>query len=514
MQRLGLDRLITRRDFIQGSLVSAALAGWSSALRSAPPGSPDAPGYYPPTLTGLRGSHAGSFEVAHALRDGRRWDSARQTDELYDLIVVGGGISGLAVAYFYRERVSRSSRILILENHDDFGGHARRNEFDLGGRMQLMNGGTWSIESPGPYSAVADGLVRKLGIDIATLAKTTQDNDFYASRGLHSAVFFDRETFGADKLVVRDEKRPWKEFLAHAPLTDAVRRDIERLEEGNVDYLPGLSSDEKKARLSAISFREYLTKIARSDPDVCAFYQARTHGLWCVGIEAISALDCWTIGLPGFQGLELRPGSIPRMGYTAAGLADLGWSEVVHFPDGNATIARALVRELIPAAAPAGDLAQLITVRFDYGKLDRPDAAVRLRLNSTATHVKNIDTKSTPEVDVTYVRSGTAFRARARHCVLACWNAVIPYLCPELPTEAENRTCEPREGPPGLHECRVAQLGAIREARHPRSACAGKLLLFGRLERGRAVRRVLELAQPRRAGPDPAHPDALRPGAH
>ena len=50
--------------------------------------------------------------------------------EEFDLVVVGGGISGLAAAYFYRQ-ARPNARILILDNHDDFGGHAKRNEFHV-----------------------------------------------------------------------------------------------------------------------------------------------------------------------------------------------------------------------------------------------------------------------------------------------------------------------------------------------------------------------------------------------
>ena len=141
---------------------------------------------------------------AHALRDGTFWDTAgtpQDTGETYDLIVVGGGISGLAAAHFYRKTAGAKARILILDNHDDFGGHAKRNEFRVGNAFRLGFGGTYSIESPAPYSPVARGVIEELGIDVASYPKY-HDANLYRSFGLGSKIFFDKETFGVDRLVV------------------------------------------------------------------------------------------------------------------------------------------------------------------------------------------------------------------------------------------------------------------------------------------------------------------------
>ncbi|MBS0395678.1 MAG: NAD(P)-binding protein [Proteobacteria bacterium] len=436
---LGLDRAITRRDFVHGVAAGgAALLGgawpWSGARAEAlPPGAQDLPGYYPPRLTGLRGSHAGAFEAAHALRDGTQMPPARDSAEDYDLVVVGGGISGLAAAHFYRER-RPAARVLVLDNHDDFGGHAKRNEFELDGRLHLMNGGTLLIDSPRPYSAVPAGLLRALGIDADALAKSIQHPEFYQQAGLEAGVFFDREHFGADHLAVGYRSRPWKAFLAHAPLSAAAKRDLVRIEEGGVDPLPGLSSDDKKRRLMKISYRAYLAEVMRAHPAVVELYSGRTRGEWGVGGDAVSALDAWGIGLPGFEGLGLAPGSIDGMGFTPAGYADTGGSVRLHFPDGNATIARALVRRLVPAAVPGTTIEDLVTARVDYARLDRPGEPVRLRLSSTAIAVRHEGPADGAErAVVTYVRDGAAYTVRARDCVLACYNCIIPYLVPELP---------------------------------------------------------------------------------
>src|SRR5262249_20666438 len=212
---------------------------------------------YPPSLTGLRGSHPGSFELAHELRHGDLPLQALRSAEIYDLVIVGGGISGLAAAYFYRER-KPSARILVLDNHDDFGGHAKRNEFELGGRKELINGGTLGIDSPRPYSVIAAGLLRKLGVDPVALDANCTKKSFYGSIGLGRGIFFDRETFGSDKLVVGVGTVAWAELLADAPLTPRVRTDIARLYEAKIDYMPGLSREQTKDLLASMTSRAFL----------------------------------------------------------------------------------------------------------------------------------------------------------------------------------------------------------------------------------------------------------------
>ena len=432
---------VSRRDFLEGvalgvgaSLAPLALEGCELvAGEGARTAEQDLPGYYPPALTGLRGSHAGSFEPMHALRDGGVPPVSTETGEVYDLVVVGGGISGLTAALLYRDH-QPDARILVLENHDDFGGHAKRNEFWLDGRMQLMNGGTYSIESPRPYSVVANGVLERLGIHAEELATRILKPGFYNSLDMVEGVFLDRETFGDDHLVRREKGAPVARALAGAPLSARARREIAQLEDGPPDYLPALAPAAKKAHLETLSYRDFLIKVVGTDPSVARYYQQRTHGLWGVGVEAVSALEGWATGLPGFGGMKLPPGSLPTMGETAAGFADTGGSVDVHLPDGGATIARALVRALVPDALPGTSLEDLVTCHADYSRLDRGGAPTRIRLSSIVTRVANVaGGGDAGAVRIEYQRAGCVHAVHARHAVLACWNAVIPHICPELP---------------------------------------------------------------------------------
>jgi len=451
-RELGMHRNITRRDFLNGMAVGAGgllasprlqgLLAVQTPLTSAQ----DQPGYYPPTRTGMRGSHPGAFELAHALRDGTFWEKAGkpvETGEEFDLIVVGGGISGLAAAYFYRKQAGPSSRVLILDNHDDFGGHAKRNEFHLNGRMRLTNGGTVAIESPFPYSKEARGLISELGIDPPVFQKRYADNHVYD--GLGFGYFFDKETFGTERLVTnapggsygrQGGSGKWVEFLARTPLSAPAQQDIARIQEAKVDYMEGVLQAEKKVRLSKMSYKDFLLNVVKAHPDVIPFYQTRTHGLYGIGIDAVPALDCWAIHFPGFQGLGLDRVPSKGLSFTALGEVTPREEYHFHFPDGNASIARMLVRSLVPGLAAGNTPEDMVTAKMDYARLDHADSPVRVRLNSTVVLVRNVgDSASAKQVEVVYGRDQKAYSVRGKGAVLACWNMVIPYLCPDLPAE-------------------------------------------------------------------------------
>jgi spermidine dehydrogenase len=452
---LGMHRRITRRDFLNGMAVGAGsvLANpWIGGLLSAQTltaSAQDRRGYYPPILNGMRGSHPGAFEVAHSLRDGTFWEKAGkpvETGEEYDLVVVGGGIGGLAAAYFYRKQAGPSVRILILDNHDDFGGHAKRDEFHIGGRMLLTNGGTVSIESPFPYSKEARGLLAELGIDPPALQKK-YEND-HASSGLGFGYFFSKETFGTERLVTnapggfygrQGASSKWAEFLARTPLSAQAQQDIVRIQEAKIDYMEGVPQEQKKSRLCKMSYKDFLLNVVKAHPDVIAFYQSRTHGLYGIGIDAVPALDCWAIHFPGFQGMDLD--RVPSKGLTFTALGEVTPQEEFHFhfPDGNASIARMLVRSLVPGSAPGNAAEDIVTASMDYGRLDHVDSAVRIRLNSTAVLARHVgDSASAKQVEVVYGRDQKAYSVRGKAAVLACWNMVIPYLCPDLPAEQKD----------------------------------------------------------------------------
>jgi spermidine dehydrogenase len=424
---LGMDRDITRRDFIHdlslaglGLVLPAGLAAHAAGNGSAP-----AAGDYPPVRTGLRGSHPGAFEVGHALaREGKAFPAPADLDETYDLVVVGGGISGLATAYYYRKRYGPDTRILILENHDDFGGHAKRNEFHQGGRMRLSWGGTMNLEYP-LFSDEVNELLGELGVSIDRLLEGYHFRYGSGPKGKH-AMYFDADTFGRDVLVQDFSFRAGRETdlddaIDRFPISQESRESLKTFYARRENLFAGKPEDEVEKLLKSISYTDFLKRYGGLTDEAADLFVRVTHGYAGVGADSLSVAECIGASVP----ITHLLGS-PQL--SGSGATDAG-GDVAMFPDGNASIARLLVRALVPAVARGADASNLALARFDYSKLDEAGAPVRLRLKSTVINAENHDGGTR----VTYVNDGRVLRVKAKHAVLACWHAIIPHLCPEMP---------------------------------------------------------------------------------
>ena len=414
---------ITRRDFLDGARIAiggSLMAPWAELLANDLGKSGDS---YPPARTGLRGSHDGSWEVMHARVTGQTWPAGRP-EESYDLIVVGGGISGLSAARFYRGR-KPDARILVLENHDDFGGHAKRNEFSINGQTRIGYGGTESIDTPSAYTDAAKRTLAEIGIDTSKFYDAF-DQTLYSSLGMARGIVFDQDNFGRQKLVTGYGKRPWEEFAGLAPFNEQARKDFIRIQTEQTDYLPGLSREQRYEALRRVSYEAFLRDYCKVDPQLLEFWRKWGISFWCVGIDQIpcTVIHDYDGGMPGLDHTLPRFHSRGNEPY------------IFHFPDGNASVARLLVRSLIPAAVPGNTMEDVVTARADYSQLDRHGAPVRIRLNSTAVHVRH--TADGKAVDVTYVNGGKPHTVRAARCIMACYNMAIPYLIPDLP-EAQKK---------------------------------------------------------------------------
>ena len=445
-----MKKEITRRDFINGVSIAAASATminpralWAAGAAnpsSSPAPSPSPVGDdYPPALTGLRGNHDGAYEVAHALAwDGKSPASYTDLDEEYDLVVVGTGISGLAAAYFYQQKAGEDKRILLLDNHDDFGGHARRNEFHYNGTMLLGGGGSGNFEDPEKYSPESKGLVADLGFDLDKLRAAQIPRGFQASMEAPLGMFNDRENYGADSVVAGPWLPAWqgagnyKELIGALPLSEPEKMALIGFVDGSVELKKPLPDGDILQTMKSISYQTFATEYAGLSKRTTRLFDPYLRVTYCVGTDSISILEGIKSGMPGL-GL-LGPEALEALkssGFFMEGV------DFIFMPDGNASFARQIVRRLIPEVAPGETVEDLIDTRFDYSQLDRADHNVRLRLNSTVLNVVNEATKDGADrsVSVSYVQDGKALRVKAKHCILACYNGIIPHICPQLPDE-------------------------------------------------------------------------------
>ncbi|MEE3235827.1 MAG: NAD(P)-binding protein, partial [Pseudomonadota bacterium] len=414
-KRLGMGREITRRDFVGGVSMVIGTSILPACTRTREPEGPIM--HYPPGETGLRGSHPGSFEVAHATVDGAQW-AAEKLDEHYDLVVVGAGISGLAAAYIHHRDVNPNAHILILDNHDDFGGHAKRNEFELDGRLFLSYGGTTFMESTDTYPEVAKQVVKELGIDTGRHSEVWHD-DFFDPYGPGNVTWFDKETFGADYLA--RGQYGFADSLDGAPLSEEAKEQLMQLFADETDYLDGMTTDERREVLETHSWSEYLEKYAGMGDEVLKFVQKMPEAAWAIGADAYPAWLAWRNGNPGFAGMDIGYDTTPYD------------ESAFYFPDGNASVARLLVRKLVPTVAPGNTMDDIVTAKFDYSQLDQPENLARIRLSSTAVRLQHQAGNLDGDVDVTYIDGNKGHIVTASKVIWAGYHSMLPYVCPDVP---------------------------------------------------------------------------------
>jgi spermidine dehydrogenase len=427
---LGMHRPITRRDFLDGVALAASAAAFRDGVE---PAFAQASAY-PPALTRLRGQTDTDFQAMHAIRDGTFWERAgppSATGEHYDLIVIGAGISGLASGFLYRQRIGPSARILILDNTDDFGGHAKRNEFTAAnGRLIIGYAGSQTLQSPGFFSPAVAKLIADVGIDLGVF-ESWYDQDWSKRHKLTEGVFFAKEDFGADVTLRLGEKAA--DWVPKAPLNEKAKRDLIALIDEPGDYLAGKSRARKHQILARTTYAGFLAKIVGVDPQLLTYFRKITAEYFGAGIDGTASLDAWAAGHPGFSGMDLGEATDPAMSPSGRLLFKSADPYIHHFPDGNASLARALVRALIPAAVKGTTMEDLVLNKTDYDRLDEATSRVRIRLSAPCAKLRHLGEPSKAQtVEATYLQGGRLKTVTAAHMVIACWHREIPLLCAEL----------------------------------------------------------------------------------
>lgn len=407
---MDINNKITRRRFLQGAVAVAGmrvLSGcepvekwyrqWNARLKN-----------YPPALLGLRGDSEGSTDILRQILQGKTYQLPKNdAEENYDLIVVGAGISGLASAYLY-QKSRPDAKILILDNHDDFGGHARRHEFMHENRQFLSFGGSASLLAPKTFSADVRNLLSDIGVDINQLRGYFDDKLYTKHWGLEKGVFFNQVVFGRGSVVAQMPQVSFGQTFSaieQFPLEIEEKNALKRLYQNPPDYWSGVTPAERQKLSNTLSYYDFLKHTVKLSNSTLAFLQDLSCEKWERSITAISVNEAHKLGCPGVQNLGL--------------FAEITEEEpdIYRFPDGNASIARLLVRKLIPNCANGSTMEDIVNAKFDYEQLDIESQAVRLRLNSTAISIDN----HLKSVSVYYLERDNKqiVRIQANKCIFA-----------------------------------------------------------------------------------------------
>ena len=413
------------------------------------------PSYYPPALTGLRGSHPGSKENAHsqAWAKQKNWGSTTNLKEDYDLVVVGGGLSGLSAAYFYQQEHGRDKKVLILDNHDDFGGHAKRNEHKIDGDTRLGEGGSESFEYPHEFSETVLNLLKDLGVDLDRF-KTAYDADFFTRHNLGAVTYFNKRIFGENKVV----KHPFCDYpgfvegLLRPTLSyEKAAKQSPLSEKGKQQLLRVLKSDPKTLKAPKEEWQQYMrthsyfdylkNTLGVNDPGVLrmARHSVVDYGGAPDVMTMEEALESGALGLDYFSWRD----ALNEVGSDGGYIKNTNTYSVKepfihHFPDGNATIARMLVKKMIPDVGSGENVEEIVLSNFNYAELDKPSNSVRVRLNSTVVNVHHGgDPYSSSDVFVNYIYDNKSYQVKAKGVVMACYNMMIPHIVSDLPTKQD-----------------------------------------------------------------------------
>lgn len=416
---LGLDARITRRDFLDASLLAAGsvLLRKPAPLDRAqiPATNPDWEGFG--GVGDYARSHGNTWEAmsaAHDLRDGKLADAAgRAVDsgERYDLIVVGGGLSGLGAAYFFQKL--RGGRVLVLDNHPMVGGEAKRNEFDIDGVHLIGPQGSndFGVRLPpgwaGDYwrdlglPSGLDAFEHQAWAPGVTPLEISRDNyyfqlwaDEFASHG-----FYFPQPNGSLRLV----HDAFGTGLKDTPWSESLRRDFLTWRSNPKVY----EGKELPQWLDGMSYEQLITRELKLDPAVARYADPILAGAaGGLGSDVISAMCAAQIGLPG------TGNGAPNRGYK---LADV-LPGVSSFPGGNDGIMRHALKKLVPKAIEGEGFGGILNGRVRFPELDRAGNPTRIRLGATAVRVAN---RPDGSVDVVYTRGGRLFRATASGVVMA-----------------------------------------------------------------------------------------------
>lgn len=431
---------ITRRDFLNSTLIGAG-----AALLQAP--APLELQARANEWDGYGGvgdyarSHGNTQEVmnaAHEIRDGR-YDTpplnATDTGDVFDLVVVGAGLSGLSAAYYFRKQM-RDGSCLILDNHPIFGGESKRNEFIVRGQRLIGPQGANEFDIPqageegfelydelgiprefryAPWS----GKLKKLQFD-----RTNYGFQLWVDESPSFGTYFEPEASGGNARWVANL---WGNRLKEAPWPEVVKQDFLSCRYGTRRAYEG---QDFERWLDSMTYQQYLEKVMGFRPEVTRYIDPVLAAAIGLGCDALSAYAARSVGMPGFQGFSKVMAYPPKW----EEVSPLTWHS---FPGGNDGFARFFVKALIPEAIEgSSSFEDVLNGRVNFKLLDRREGKTRLRLAATAVRVEH---ERSPQeartVSLTYVQRGRVHRVRAHRVVMAGGGWATRRVVRDLPEE-------------------------------------------------------------------------------
>lgn len=464
--KLGLDRPITRRDFVGGTLLGTGTALLST---KAPAVLRDARAQtLPLPLTGLGPdwtgpggigdySHANGnthkvINDAHGIRNGKyekMFKNAFDTGELYDLVIVGAGFSGLSTAFRYHEDRPEGS-VLILDNHAMFGGEAKQNEFEVDGyRLWAPQGSNGCVFPPNRTKPIGwhHRYWDKLGLP--------QEFKYQAAKGLNKDITIPRDIYGpmhiaweqADQAYYYDNHgmvmNPWNNGFREAPISDKLRLEYLQME----TYKGVPKKDHWHEWLDSMTYQEFLTNYVGVSDEVAPYLNPQTAAMGCgLGTDVISAYAAYEFVQPGVLSYKRHAGFEDPSEYVY----------LASFPGGNTGIARHFVKALIPGAIKGSEsLTEVLNNPVNFDELDKTNQPTRIRLSSTVAGVMHNGTPgSARDVSIIYYRDGKLHRVRAKHVVMASGQWVNRNVCKDIPPEYQQAMSTFHHAP--MHTINVA----------------------------------------------------------
>jgi len=445
---LGMTAGITRRDFLNASLLGAgaALLDMSAPLRLLAQAEPF-DGY------GGVGDYANShgnmeqvLRAAHAVRDGRYQslpEDTTDTRELFDYVVIGGGLAGLGAAYEFKRTMRPGQTCLILENHPIFGGEAKRNEFVVRGQRLIGPQGSNDFVVPSkemlenePDYDIWDQLRiprqfqwQSWDPKLKPLEFSRENYVFmyWGDRSPSLGWYFDEKPFKVKPTWVADM---FERKMEGTPFPQKVRNDFEKWRTSHQRYYSG---KDYQAWLDTMTYKEYLEKVMGLSPEVTRYADPILAGAVGLGCDVTSAYTAYSIAMPGFLGFASGFKGF-RTGEEDFPM-HLKNSTLIGFPGGNSVFARYFVKYLVPSAiGGSGSLEDVFNQRVNFAALDQPGQPVRIRLGSTAVFVEHDGPpESAHQVWVAYSKGGKTYKLRARAVVLAGGNWINQYIARDLP---------------------------------------------------------------------------------